>query len=60
MAVRHLTSEELSERLGIPVATLKRWRRTGYGPKFIRIGKHIRYRLIDIEAWEITQLVPAT
>jgi excisionase family DNA binding protein len=56
-AVRHLSKEELSERLGVPVETLKRWRRTGHGPAFIRAGKHVRYRVADVEAWEKTRLV---
>ena len=56
-AVRHLSPAELSERLGIPVETLKRWRRTGFGPRFLRAGRHIRYRLTDVEAWEKTRLV---
>jgi len=52
--VRHLTPEELAERLGgdFSVATLKRWRRTGYGPKPIKVGRHVRYRLAEVEAWE--------
>jgi hypothetical protein len=58
-AVRHLTPAELSDRLGgdFPVETLKRWRRTGDGPRFLRVGRHIRYRLTDVEAWEKTRLV---
>jgi excisionase family DNA binding protein len=58
-AIRHLTPEELSERLGIPVETLKRWRRTGDGPKFMRVGRHVRYRLADVEAYEKSCLAPA-
>jgi len=56
-AVRHLTPEQLSERLGKPVGTLKRWRRIRYGPPFMYIGRDVRYRLADVEAWEKTRLV---
>jgi excisionase family DNA binding protein len=56
-AVRHLSPAELSERLGVPAETLKRWRRTGAGPRFLRVGRHIRYRTADVEAWEKTRLV---
>lgn len=61
--VRHLTPEELAERLGgedgkpFPVETLKYWRRKGTGPRFLRIGNHVRYRLADVEAWEKSRLV---
>ena len=58
---RHLTTDELAERLGgdFSVETVKRWRKTGTGPKYIRVGKHVRYRLADVEAWEKSRLQPA-
>jgi predicted site-specific integrase-resolvase len=58
-AVRHLTTEELAERLGgdFSVRTLEDWRLDGKGPKFIRPGGKVRYRLADIEAWEESVLV---
>lgn len=35
--------------------TLARWRRSGYGPKFHRVGRGrnspIRYRAADVDAW---------
>lgn len=38
--------------LGLSAATLRRWRRTGYGPATVPIGQHsIRYRLEDVEAF---------
>lgn len=59
-APKHLTKEELAVRLGIPEDTLKYWRTTRQGPAFIRIGKHVRYRLTEVEAWEKTRLVTTT
>ena len=56
-AVRHLTTEELAERLGIPAETVKRWRKVGDGPPYLHVGKHVRYRLADVEAWERSRLV---
>ena len=58
-AVRHLTPQQLSERWGgdFSVETLKRWRRIRYGPPFMYIGRDVRYRLADVEAWEKTRLV---
>jgi hypothetical protein len=56
-SVRHLTPEQLAERLGKPVGTLKRWRRTRTGPPFMHVGRDVRYRLTDVEAWEKTRLV---
>ena len=31
--------------------TLEAWRAVGRGPKFIRVGRAIRYRKADVEAW---------
>lgn len=61
-AVKHLTTEELAERLGISPRTVEGWRRTGYGPKFFPLGKGgprapVRYRETDIEDWEKSRLV---
>ncbi|MDT0309270.1 helix-turn-helix domain-containing protein [Streptomyces sp. DSM 44917] len=42
---------ELSEYLGVPVQTLANWRWRNEGPKFRRVGRHVRYRPEDVEAW---------
>jgi excisionase family DNA binding protein len=42
---------DVSEYLGVPVATLYKWRQMGEGPPGFRIGKHIRWRPQDVEAW---------
>jgi len=49
---RHLSPEELAEREGVPVSTVYQWNRRGTGPPYMRIGKHARYRLADVIAWE--------
>jgi excisionase family DNA binding protein len=45
------TPLELAERLKIQPRTLQDWRSTGRGPKFVRVGRVIRYRESDIEKW---------
>jgi Helix-turn-helix domain len=35
----------------IPTRTLERWRQTGEGPRFIRLGRQVRYRQSDLDAW---------
>ena len=37
--------------LGLPIATLANWRCSGKGPPFLRVGRHVRYRSQDVEAW---------
>ncbi len=46
-----LTTDELAEYLGVPRATIYRWRYDGTGPKAYRIGRHLRYRRADVEAF---------
>jgi excisionase family DNA binding protein len=57
---RHLTTEELAERLGVSVTTVRTWRRDGLGPPYIRVGSVIRYRETEVDKWERAQLVTAT
>lgn len=53
---RHMTPQDLAERLGVPVSSLYGWRAQRKGPPAMRVGKHVRYRLIDVLAWEQTQI----
>ncbi|WP_333766486.1 helix-turn-helix transcriptional regulator [Streptomyces sp. IBSBF 2435] len=45
------TPVEVSEYLGVPVATLYQWRHRGIGPKVHKLGRHLRYRWTEVEAW---------
>ena len=51
MTDRLMTTSEVAEYLAVPVTTLYRWRQTGEGPRALRIGKHLRYRVEDLHAW---------
>lgn len=46
-----LLMSEVSELTGIPVETLRTWRKNQQGPKAARIGKRVMYRRADVEAW---------
>ncbi len=49
---RYLTEDEFCARYHIAPRTAQRWRITGAGPKWVRIGpRRICYRLSDSEAW---------
>jgi predicted site-specific integrase-resolvase len=52
MSVTHLNQVELAARLKISPRTLERWRWTGEGPAFLKIGGRVIYRLEDVEAYE--------
>ena len=44
-----LTGHEVSERLGLSVATLRAWRLKWKGPRYVRFGRAVRYLASDIE-----------
>ena len=60
MAVRHLNQVELAARWNISHRTLERWRWSGDGPRYIKIGGRVVYRLEDVEAFEQEQLRAST
>ena len=57
-----LTPEELSARWGgrINVRTLGNWRTNGSGPKFLKLGGAVLYRLSDVEDYEARRTVSST
>jgi len=48
---RLMTVEDLAGYLGVPKATLYRWNSRGTGPKRLVVGRHVRYRSVDVERW---------
>jgi predicted site-specific integrase-resolvase len=47
-----LTPDQVAERYQVSPDSLKEWRYKGVGPKYLRIGKRVRYRVSDLERWE--------
>lgn len=47
-APAYLTPKETAKILGVTPAALSRWRYVGGGPKYIRIGRVVRYPLADL------------
>jgi len=60
MSTRHLNQMELARRWNISPRTLERWRWLSQGPRFLKIGGRIAYRIEDIEAFEAAQLRDGT
>ena len=52
MDEKHLTPETLAEREGVPLKTVYAWNSAGTGPRYMKIGRHVRYKLADVIAWE--------
>jgi len=60
MTIRHLNQIELAARLNISPRTLERWRWTGEGPRYMKVGGRVVYRLEDVEGYEGSQLRNST
>lgn len=56
----HLTTHETAARLRVRVTTLANWRVSGFGPRFIKVGRKVLYPLAEIEAFETRQLREST
>lgn len=49
---RILDSEtDIAARLMVAPRTMAEWRRRGFGPRWIKLGKHVRYSRDDVDRW---------
>lgn len=48
---RLLSAQEVAQFLGVPLATLYQWRTKGTAPRAVKVGRHIRFRQEDLNAW---------
>jgi hypothetical protein len=52
MEITHLHQSDLARRWRLSPRTLERWRWLGIGPRYLRIGGRVVYRLQDVEKFE--------
>lgn len=45
------TTAEVAAYLGVPIATIHRWRTVGTGPAAMKVGKHLRWRWEIVDEW---------
>jgi predicted DNA-binding transcriptional regulator AlpA len=53
-----VTPEDLAAALDVSVDTLREWRRLKQGPDFVKTGKSVMYREIDVQEWLERNVVP--
>jgi excisionase family DNA binding protein len=46
-----MTEEEVSKRLNVSLASLRRWRLLRKGPAFVKLGSLVRYKPEDLDSW---------
>jgi len=52
MITKHLHQVHLAERWNLSPRTLERWRWEKIGPRYLKLGGRVVYRLEDVEAYE--------
>jgi hypothetical protein len=56
---KHLSPEDLAEREGVPLMTVYGWNKTRTGPRYMKIGRHVRYhRRRRAASWRLPVLYP--
>jgi predicted DNA-binding transcriptional regulator AlpA len=48
---KNVDEQAAAEYLGLSVATLRRWRVLGRGPRYRKLGSLVRYSVTDLERW---------
>lgn len=51
-----LSQKELAARWNLSPRTLEQWRWRGVGPRYLKLGGRVVYRLADVEAYEGARL----
>lgn len=46
------TTDQVADRYTVSIHTIAKWAAVGTGPRYMKIGRHRRYRLSDLLAWE--------
>ncbi len=46
-----LAPGDVAEEFKLPERTLAQWRYLNKGPAYLKVGRHVRYRRRDVEAW---------
>jgi excisionase family DNA binding protein len=54
------TQAEAADHLRLSERTLKRWRVSGSGPAFVKLGRRVLYRKLDLEEWIASRVVHST
>jgi hypothetical protein len=55
-----LTQREAALALRLSERTLERFRVTGFGPPFCKLGRRVLYRADDLDRWITSRVVPST
>lgn len=46
-----ITESDLARTARVSIGVLRKWRREGRGPRFLKLGRLVRYRIGDVQQW---------
>ena len=46
-----LNEKQVAKHLNVSLASLRRWRVEGRGPRFRKLGECVRYSVADLDRW---------
>lgn len=55
-----LDTEQVAKATGLAINTIEKYRVTGEGPKFLKLGRAVRYDPDDLRAWLNARRVGST
>ena len=55
-----LRTADAAKHLGLSASTLNKWRVDGRGPRFVKLGRSVCYRPVDLDAWLAEQVRSST
>ena len=47
----YLNEKEVAQIYNLSVTTLRKWRLLGRGPRFVKLGRSVRYSAADLAGW---------
>ncbi|AVH97770.1 DNA-binding protein [Streptomyces sp. WAC00288] len=55
LPVRYLKPEDIAALFEVPLETVYHWRKQRTGPPGFRVGRHVRYDPVAVQAWVTEQ-----
>ncbi len=55
-----LTTRQAAQYLGLSMSTLNKWRCYGTGPKYLKLGRAVRYQQEELDRYLETRLLNST
>jgi len=60
MPVVVFTTRQAAQYLGLSISTLNKWRCYGFGPRYLKLGRAVRYRQEELDRYLDTRILSST